>query len=362
MSELTQVGVGVIGLGFMGATHFRAYQAAQGAGFQCRVIAVCDRSPERLTGRVDVMGNIDTGRSERLFDPTKLRTCREPRDLINDPRVHLVSICTHTDSHADLAIEALRAGKHVLVEKPVAIRSEDVRRVAAAAADSGRLCMPAMCMRFWPGWAWLRDRVRDGRFGRVLSASFQRLGVPPSWSPEFYGDASRSGGPMFDLHVHDADFIRWCFGPPRSVQSTGSTSHVTTLYRFDADRGPRHVIAEGGQDCSPGFGFRMRYIVAFERATADFDLSRTPPVLLHRDGRSETVEVPSTGAYDGQVRHVLDAILGARKGGDLVATIDEAVGVAELLEAEVQSLETGLPVAVGEADIAAPAAGPPTRR
>lgn len=353
MSELTQVGVGIIGLGFMGATHFRAFQAAHAVGFQCRVIAVCDRSAERLTGRVDVMGNIDTGHSERLFDPTRLRTCREPRDLINDPRVHLVSICTHTDTHAELAIAALKAGKHVLVEKPVAIRSEDARRVAAAVSESGRLCMPAMCMRFWPGWTWLRDRIRDGRFGKVLSASFQRLGVTPSWSPEFYGDASKSGGPLFDLHVHDADFIRWCFGPPQSVQSTGSTSHVTTLYRYDAERGPRHVVAEGGQDCSPGFGFRMRYVVAFERATADFDLTRTPTVLLHRDGRSEPVELPHATAYDGQVRHLLDAILGARANSDLVATIDEAVDVAELLEAEVQSLESGMPVVIGGAALAA---------
>lgn len=346
MSELTQVGVGIIGLGFMGATHFRAFQSAHAAGFQCRLIAVCDRSPERLTGRVDVMGNIDTGHSERLFDPTRLRACREPLELINDPRVHLVSICTHTDTHADLAIAALAAGKHVLVEKPVSIRSEDARRVAAAAKQSGRLCMPAMCMRFWPGWTWLRDRVRDGRFGRVLSASFQRLGVPPTWSPEFYGDASRSGGALFDLHVHDADFVRWCFGPPMSVQSTGSTSHVTTLYRYAQDRGPRHVVAEGGQDCSPGFGFRMRYVVAFEKATADFDLSRTPTVLLHREGRSEAVDVPGTSAYDGQVRHIIDAILGARSGGDLVATIDEAVEVARLLEAEVRSLESGQPVTI----------------
>jgi predicted dehydrogenase len=347
MSELTQVGVGIIGMGFMGATHFRAYQAAHAAGFQCRVIAVSDRSPERLMGHGDVVGNISTGHGERLFDPTQLRTCKDPRDLLSDPRVHLVSICTHTETHVDLALAAIRAGKHVLVEKPVAVRSEDARKLAAAVRESGKLCMPAMCMRFWPGWTWLRDRVRDGRFGKVHSAVFQRLGTVPTWSPEFYGDPARSGGSHFDLHIHDTDFIQWCFGPPRRVVSTGSIMHVTTLYQYDADRGPRHVVAEGGQDCSPGFGFRMRFTVAFEKATADFELSRTPTVLLHRDGKSEPVELPHGTAYDGQIRHLLDAILGARGDADLMATMDEAVAVTELLEAERKSFETGEPVAVG---------------
>lgn len=346
MSELTQVGVGVIGLGFMGATHFRAYQAAQAAGFQCRVIAVSDQSPERLTGRGDVVGNINTGHSERLFDPTQLRTCRQARELLADPRVHLVSICTHTDTHVELALAALAAGKHVLVEKPVALKSADVKRLADAARDSGRLCMPAMCMRFWPGWTWLRDRVRDGRYGAVTSAVFQRLGSVPGWSPEFYRDPNRSGGALFDLHIHDTDFVRWCFGSPRQVSSTGTLGHVTTLYQYEAGRGPRHVVAEGAQDSAPGFGFRMRYTVNFERATVDFDLSRTPTVMLHREGRSEPVELPSGTAYDGQIRHLLDAILGARTAADLVAGMDEAVEVTRLLEAEQRSLETGQPAAV----------------
>lgn len=340
MSELSQVGVGIIGLGFMGGTHYRAYEAAQNAGFQCRVIGVCDRSPERLTGRADVLGNIDTGHGERLFDPTKLRAAREPRELFADPRIHLVSICTPTDSHADLAVAAMRAGKHVLVEKPVALTGGDARRIAAAARETGKLCMPAMCMRFWPGWTWLRDRVRDGRFGPVRSAVFQRLGSAPTWNREFYGDNSRSGGSLFDLHIHDADFIRWCFGPPRAVVSTGSLAHVTTLYQY-GDAGPRHVAAEGGQDHSPGFGFRMRYIVCFERATADFDLGRSPQLQLHRDGASTPVDLPAGAGYDGQIRHILDAILGARSNADLLATIDEAVGVTEMLEAERRSLEGG---------------------
>lgn len=345
MSELSQVGVGIVGMGFMGATHFRAYQAAAEAGFQCRIIGVSDQNPERLLGFTDVTGNLGSAQAGRLFDPTQLRTTRNPHDLFSDPRIHLVSICTHTDTHAGLAMAAMRAGKHVLIEKPVALTSAEVRRVAEVARETGRLCMPAMCMRFWPGWNWLRERIRDERFGRVTSAVFHRLGSGPTWSREFYGDHGRSGGALMDLHIHDADFICWCFGRPREVVTIGSLSHLTTIYRFP-ESGPPHVVAEGAQDHAPGFGFRMRYTVCFEKATADFDLSRTPRLCLAADGKSQPVDVPQGAGYDGQIRHLIDAILGGRGNEHLLARIDEAVSVAEVLEAERRSLETDSPVLV----------------
>ena len=70
-------------------------------------------------------------------------------------------LCTPTDSHVDLAIAALRAGKHVLVEKPVAVDPADVERLAMVARENGTICMPAHCIRFWPAWAWLRDAIGD---------------------------------------------------------------------------------------------------------------------------------------------------------------------------------------------------------
>lgn len=330
------IGVGVIGLGFMGATHVRAYQSADAAGYACRIVAVSDRSAERLSGRVAGAGNLASGaggEGEKLFDPAVVRTHADAGALLAEAEVELVSICTPTDTHVDLAIAALRAGKHVLVEKPVAIRSSEVRRLAEVARGSDRLVMPAMCMRFWPGWDWLRERVRDGEFGRVLSAAFQRLGSPATWGREFYGDVSRSGGALFDLHVHDTDFVRWCFGPPVEVVSTGSLSHITTLYRY-GENGPRHVAAEGGQDHAPGFGFKMRYIVAFERATADWDLTRTPTLLLCRDGRAEGVDLPRESAYERQARHMLEVVRLGKRSDELRATIEEAVGVTEMLEEE----------------------------
>ena len=194
-------------------------------------------------------------------------------------------------------------------------------------------------MRFWPAWRWLAERVRSGEFGAVRSASFRRLASPPAWAPEFYRDPARTGGALVDLHVHDADFVRFCFGEPSAVASTGDLDHVTTLYRFD--EGPVHVAAEGGWDHSPGFPFRMRYTVVFERATADFDMGREPELLLCRDGGEQPVEVDPLPGYDHEIRHLLAAI--ADPALALDATIEDAWRTARLLDAERTSQEDGAP-------------------
>src|SRR5262245_31934553 len=131
MTSSAEIGVGVIGLGFMGRAHVGCYAAAARAGLPCKLVAVCDADEARMAGDVAVSGNLQTGaESERLFDPREVRAYRRSEELLADPRVKVVSICTHTDTHVDLGIAALAAGKHVLVEKPVALRSADVRRLA----------------------------------------------------------------------------------------------------------------------------------------------------------------------------------------------------------------------------------------
>jgi predicted dehydrogenase len=320
MRRAAPIGVGVIGLGFMGGTHLAAYRAAAAAGHPCRIVAVSDRNRTRL----------------RAHSGSRVRGYADARRLLDDPAVDLVSICTPTDTHVELALAALDAKKHVLLEKPVAIRPADVRRVARAASRASTLCMPAMCMRFWPGWRWLRERIVDGSFGAVRSAVFQRLSSPPRWA-SFYRDVERTGGALVDLHIHDADFIRWCFGDPTSISSTGSLDHVTTLYRYS--RGPDHVVAEGGWDHSPGFAFRMRYVLVFDEATADFDLLRKDPLLLARRSKTERLELEPLTGYDGEVRHLLRQLTAGERALD--ATLDDAVAVAWLLQAERSSLPTG---------------------
>lgn len=322
MTAGAEVRVGVIGLGMMGKAHLAAYEAARRAGVRCRVVAVCDRRDD--AGPIPA-GAVRVTTAEALFSSA----------------VDLVSICTRTDSHVALARAALDAGARVLVEKPVALTEAALAPLLASPATSR--CMPAHCMRFWPGWDLVHDAVRSGAHGRVRSATFQRLASAPDWSREFYGNPALSGGALVDLHVHDADFIRWCFGDPVLVSSSGTPDHVTTSYRY-GDTGPARVVASASWNRPPGSGFVMRYVVECEGATLDFDLGRDPRLVIARAGRTEAVAIPDGAGYEPMVRHAL-ALAGAAAPSPVV-TLDDARGVARLLDAERTSLESGQPVAI----------------
>ena len=358
-------GVGVIGLGFIGREHLRAFRAAHEAGQANVLVAVCDTDALRLSGKAAPAlrappASAAPVSSEALFDVGRVRSTPHAEELLADPAVDLVVIATPTDTHVELALAALAAGKHVLVEKPVALRERDVARLAAAAravrsAPGGPVCLPAMCMRFWPGWEWLTVALAQRRFGNVRSAVFRRLSARPAWSA-FYADIGRSGGVLFDLHVHDADFVQALFGRPRAVTTSGSSDHVTTLYHHESSRAgqggsvPRdslatqaHIVAEAGWDHAPGFEFRMLYTVVCDEATLDFDSRREAPLQVVRDGRVEDISLPEGNGYDGQARHLLKVVAAARAGRAVqpAVSIDDAVAVTQLLAAESESLASG---------------------
>lgn len=343
---MSEVRVGVIGLGFIGQTHVRAYEFAKQSGLPVRLVAVCDRDKARLTGEANASGNIGSGDGNQLFDPAEVETYTDPMQLIESDSCDLVSICTHTATHVDFAIAAIYAGKHVLVEKPVAQSAGEVERllgVVESNAAAGVLCMPAMCMRFWPAWSWLKDAIDSERFSPVRSVSFARLGTTPGWSDAFYKDQSNSGGALLDLHIHDTDFVHHCFGAPTSVFSTGDADHLTTSYTFQDI--PIHVTAEGCWDRAPAAPYEMRFTVCFRSATVVFDLNGEHQLVVHTDTGTEPIEVSKANGWDRQACALVKAILAGESKPPV--TVRDAYEVMKTIEAERRSLVVGQPVQPG---------------
>lgn len=353
------VRVGIIGLGFMGRTHLRAYTVAAGDGMPCEVVACCATRPEDwnelISGASSIAGNIEqAGSTAASIDPARVRFMTDWRAMAADPGIDLVSVCTPTDTHAEIAIHMLRAGKHTLIEKPVALSSAKAREVAAAAeeaARNGTLAMPAHCMRFWSGWDWLKSRVEDHSLGRLKALTLQRMGSRPGWSRDYYNDPSRCGGALFDLHIHDADIVLWLFGPPSTVSSVGHVDHIVTRYTYDKPDAPDIVIAEGAW-VADGFPFRMRYTAEFENGVADWDLTRPEPLELSADGGCRPVALPPVSGYDGEIRHFVEHVAAIHRNGrgeprKLRVTPEDAVRVCRLLELELESARTGRAISVG---------------
>ena len=335
---MKSVRIGIVGLGFMAATHLKACRHVPGA----TVTALCNPSGRHLDGDFsNVAGNIGDKDPIKL-DMANVKAYRSFQDLLADPNVDAIDICSPTSSHPELALAALKAGKHVLCEKPLARTSKEAKAMVAEAEKATTFFMPAMCIRFWPEWAWVRQAMVEGHYGRVLSARFRRVAEPPGWGS--FLDGAKSGGALLDLHIHDTDFVQHCFGKPVSVLSTGYTKisgaidHVVTQYQVTNGS---IVSAEGAWAMTKGFGFNMSFTVNFERATADYDSARGAEALkLFEEGRDPRIVSCEGGdGYIGEIKHFVDSIRNNRR--PTIVTPQDGLRSVEICEAEERSVRTG---------------------
>ena len=332
--------VGVVGLGMMGLTHLDVYAKLDGV----EVVALADRDEDRLNGRAKADGNIK-GQAEGGFDYDSVRKYTDAAELIADPDIDVVDICLPTPAHVPFGIKALEAGKHLLTEKPLARSYEDAMKLVNAANASDKIAMTAMCMRFWPGWTWLKEAIADQRHGKLLSLSFRRVASHPKGP--FYLDGDASGGAALDLHIHDADFIQFLFGTPKSVSSVGYSSktnavdHIATRYDVGIDA---LVRAEGSWAMAEGFAFRMQYIANFENATAEFDSSADNALVVAQDGESKPIELEAGMGYDHEIAYFLDCVRNNKQ--PQIVTMQDAANAVRLIEAELESVRSGSPVSL----------------
>ena len=184
---MKEIGVGVIGTGFMGKAHSIAYSASAsvfGTGLRPRLEVVCDLSPERAQTRATDLG----------FS----RYSSDWREVINDPAVELISVCTPNDTHAKISIAALKAGKHVWCEKPMSTSLADSTAMREMAASSAAKTIIGYNYTKNPAVTHARRLIEEGRIGRV-SGFFCRYDVDNEadgnrpWSWRMSRDKSGTG-------------------------------------------------------------------------------------------------------------------------------------------------------------------------
>ena len=333
-----KVNVAVAGLGFMGVTHLRAYRQLRNA----LVVAVCDTSRRPINGVLPgVKGNI--GQSAPIPLGPGVRFYNEFAALLTDEEVDIVDICTPTALHPSQVAAAMRANRHVLCEKPLARTAEEAGKLLKSLHGSRKFLMPAMCMRFWPGWAEMKDIVASKNYGAVLAASFRRLCARPAWSKA----GAHYGGALYDLHVHDTDFVYFLFGRPRKVVSTGvvgdddNVDHVVTQYVY-----PGGPVVHAEASWLLTNGFNMVFTLLCERATIDFNLARGDGALqiTCRGKKQRMPAATDIDGYNAELRYFVNSV--ARGERPSVVTAQDCVTVLEILHAEEKSVRSGKPVAL----------------
>lgn len=236
MSGPGRIGVGVVGLGFGRAVHLPAYRLIAGAGVE--VVAVCSRDERRTAEIARAEGGV--------------RPYGDWRLLVEDPEVDLVSIATPPGAHAAPALAALREGKAVLCEKPLALKDTEAEELTLAAELSRAPAAVNFAYRALPAFRAAHTALSDGVIGTPLVAEVgwyldARLGLDtaPSWKD----DAATGGGALASYGTHVLDYLVWLLGPVSRVLArldergrAGAVSDDSCALRLDHASGASSTV------------------------------------------------------------------------------------------------------------------------
>ena len=289
--------VGLVGVGGICGAHIPAWQSME----DVELVALCDVRPEQM------------------MRYPELRQYTDMDDMLAKEQLDILDICLPTYLHADAAVKAMERGIHVLSEKAVSLKTEDVHRLYETAKQNNVRFMVAQVLRFWPEYVYLKEIYDSGRYGKLLSGRMARLGHMPGWSwDNWMKDESRSGLVPFDLHIHDLDFMVYTFGKPKQVSSFRARRPdqdvFTAVYQFDGF----YVDSEATWYAAP-YPFHATYRFQFEKALIVLDGALT---VYEVDGKTFTVgadggetggiELPPTNAYANEIRYFADCVKAGR--------------------------------------------------
>src|SRR5580765_4097344 len=309
--------IGIIGIGFMGMTHFEGARKLKGA----KVTAVSTRDPKKLAGDwTSIQGNF--GPRGGHVDLSKVKKFSDYEALLADPDIDLVDICLPTDQHEKVALAALAAGKHTLVEKSIALDVKAADRMVTAAVKAKRLLMVAHVLPFFPEFQFAAEAIASGKFGKLRTAHFRRVISKPDWSQDM-ADLRKTGGPGIDLHIHDNHFIGLTCGLPKAVYSRGILEHgfaqyLATQYLYDDPE--KTVTCLSGGISAPGLAFAHGYEINLERATLLYDFNtlggepilNRPLTLLTADGKTTTPKLKAgaewCAAFTDELQVAVDGV------------------------------------------------------
>lgn len=298
--------VAIVGAGRMGQAHAAAWEALG----------------------VPVRWAVSPRRRPQLAASPAARWATDLDEAIDDPAVTIVSICTPTPSHADLAVRALESGRHVLLEKPIALTVPDARRVEAAAQSAPGVLLVAHVVRFFPGYAALSDRVAAGVVGRPRAVRASRLSATSGEAP-WLEDEELSGGLVVDFAIHDIDQANALLGAPLAVTAVsapgvGFGTPVALTVEYESG-GVAQLLAAA--DLPPGTPFQTSLEVVGDR------------------GVDALAELPGD-PFREQARYLLDCIdSGARP---VRAPVEAAVDALRVALAARDSLHSRARVVLAE--------------
>jgi UDP-N-acetylglucosamine 3-dehydrogenase len=322
--------VGVVGAGFIGAIHLGAYANMP----EVEVVGVADARPETAAVGAAIVG---------------ARAYPSYEDLFAAEEVDVVDVCLPTAYHRDLALQAARAGKHLILEKPIARNLEDAEAIIEAFDGNAQRLFVGHVVRFFPEYVRIKQMVEAGELGTVgVARTSRRSPFLTGWN-DWYADWRMSGGVLLDLVIHDFDFLRWSLGEVERVYARGvlgreynRLDYALVTLRFE-DGAIAHVEGQWGY---PG-PFNYSIEMAGRRAMVTADSSEPAPVRL-LGGTMDPGESPDVvtekSPFQTELEHFIRC---AATGEESIVDARDALEALRIGLAATESVVTGRPIRLG---------------
>ena len=299
--------IAVVGFGFMGRVHYGNWKRIPGA----KVVAICDANLAQLR---DVSGGNIAG-VDASTDFADVAVYDDVGKMLAAGGFDAVDVTLPTPLHPEVTVATLKAGFHVLCEKPMALDVASCDRMLAAAKRAGKVLLVGHCLRFWPEYVALKKLIDSRKYGQVVAADFSRVTPPPDGKGTngWYFDKKKSGGCLLDLHIHDADMVRFLFGPPKGADAVthrrqnGLLDHAQIRYAYP----DKLVTATASWAVSKTHGFESSFRVVFENATVVCDGKRPEPFMVYpQKGKPYAPKVSARSGYEAEQCYFLDIVRG----------------------------------------------------
>src|ERR671916_652456 len=277
------VQVAVLGAGFMGSTHAKAYAAMP----EVTVAAVYAPS---------------SNRGDPLAREIGSRWADDLQALLAARGIEAVDVCLPTPQHREVAEAALAAGKHVLLEKPIALSLEDAQALVRANEATDRVFMIAHVLRFWPEYVEIARRVTNGELGKPRSGFASRRQPFPAWSALF-SRSDLTGGAVIDMMIHDYDALNWMFGPPTSAFARGHRNDRSGGWdqtQVILDYGNASALVDGGMMMPESYPFTSTLQILCETGALEYHFRAGGRSVEMGAGVNELVLYPN----EGEPRHL----------------------------------------------------------
>lgn len=294
--------VAILGAGFMGSTHAKAYKQVEGV----EIAAIYAHSDRRGAPLAEEFGTVWTDDIDRI---------------LADDSIDAVDNCLPTPEHRPLTEAALAAGKHVLLEKPIALTDVDAEALVAAGEATDRVFMLAHVLRFWPEYVQLQQMTAGGEIGDLLSGVAYRRQPFPAWSPLF-ARSDLTGGAIIDMMIHDIDALNWVFGKPKEITARGirnPRSGGWDQVQILIDYGTTSAVVDGGMMMPESYPFTSSLQVLGTNGFVEYDFRAggrsveeaggTNVLRLYpNDGDQHTLTVEQKDPYLAEIEYFVDCV------------------------------------------------------